>query len=34
MARFICGSCGHQVETRCKPKTCPNCGNKDNIKKE
>ncbi len=25
MAVFVCEKCGAQVETRCKPKKCPQC---------
>jgi len=26
MAVFTCEKCGSQVDTRCKPKKCPQCG--------
>ena len=26
MAVFVCEKCGRQVDTRCKPKKCPHCG--------
>ena len=26
MAVFTCDKCGSQVDTRCKPKKCPQCG--------
>lgn len=26
MAVFTCEKCGKPVETRCKPKKCPHCG--------
>jgi rubrerythrin len=26
MAVFNCEKCGSQVDTRCKPKKCPQCG--------
>lgn len=26
MAVFCCDKCGSQVDTRCKPKKCPQCG--------
>ena len=26
MAVFTCEKCGGQVDTRCKPKKCPQCG--------
>jgi len=25
MAVFVCDKCGARVETRCKPKKCPQC---------
>jgi ABC-type ATPase with predicted acetyltransferase domain len=26
MAVFTCEKCGSKVDTRCKPKKCPQCG--------
>lgn len=26
MATFTCEKCGKAVDTRCKPKKCPDCG--------
>ncbi len=26
MAVFTCEKCGHQLDTRCKPQKCPQCG--------
>jgi rubrerythrin len=33
MAVFICNKCGHQVDTRCKPKKCPTCGEANTMGK-
>ncbi len=33
MAVFKCESCGETKEGRCKPKTCPKCGETNTMKK-
>jgi ABC-type ATPase with predicted acetyltransferase domain len=34
MAVFKCEKCGGQVDTRCKPKKCPQCGESGCMCKE
>jgi len=34
MAVYTCEKCGGQVDTRCKPKKCPACGEADCMCKE
>ena len=34
MAEFECGNCGHRKEGRCKPRTCPACGEKKTFEKK
>jgi len=31
MAVFTCEKCGNNVETRCKPRKCPTCGESDTM---
>lgn len=33
MAVFVCERCGAQVETRCKPKKCPQCAENGTMAK-
>jgi rubrerythrin len=34
MTIFRCGKCGHEKESRCKPKKCPACGAADSFEKK
>jgi ABC-type ATPase with predicted acetyltransferase domain len=34
MAVFTCEKCGHQIDTRCKPKKCAACGENGTMCKE
>ncbi len=34
MGRWICTECGLRKESRCKPRKCPACGEKDSFEKE
>jgi hypothetical protein len=34
MATFTCEKCGNNVDTRCKPKKCPACGEAGTMCKE
>ncbi|MDY6955143.1 MAG: rubredoxin [Thermodesulfobacteriota bacterium] len=34
MATFKCATCGHEKETRCKPRTCPKCEGKKTFEKK
>lgn len=34
MAVFVCVQCGATKETRCKPKSCPQCGVPESMKKQ
>lgn len=34
MAVFVCANCGATKETRCKPKTCPQCGASESMTKQ
>lgn len=34
MAEFKCTKCGHEKEARCKPKKCPECGEKNTHEKK
>lgn len=31
MALFKCSNCGYEKDTRCKPKSCPECGTKESF---
>jgi ABC-type ATPase with predicted acetyltransferase domain len=33
MAVFTCEKCGSQVDTRCKPRKCPKCGESGTMTK-
>lgn len=33
MAVFTCEKCGTQVDTRCKPRKCPQCGESGTMTK-
>ncbi len=34
MATFTCEKCGNKLDTRCKPKKCPTCGEVNTMCKE
>ena len=34
MAKFECSKCGHTKEGRCKPQSCPECGEKKTFEKK
>lgn len=34
MAVFVCEKCGNTVDTRCKPKRCPGCGESGTLVKQ
>jgi predicted RNA-binding Zn-ribbon protein involved in translation (DUF1610 family) len=34
MATFTCEKCGKVIDTRCKPKKCPDCGEAGTMRKQ
>ncbi|MBC7345027.1 MAG: rubredoxin [Clostridia bacterium] len=34
MAVWKCSNCGYEKETRCKPRTCPECAEKNTFEKK
>ena len=34
MALFVCTSCGHEKEGRCKPRKCPDCSGQGTFEKK
>jgi rubrerythrin len=34
MATFICSHCGFEKDGKCKPQTCPGCGDKKCFEKK
>ena len=34
MAKFKCGNCGFEKESRCKPRKCPKCGESKTFEKK
>ncbi|MGB9662532.1 MAG: RCKP-type rubredoxin-like domain-containing protein [Moorellaceae bacterium] len=34
MAVWKCSNCGYEKEARCKPRKCPECGQKDTFNKK
>jgi|UniRef100_A0A7C3SK31 ABC-type ATPase with predicted acetyltransferase domain len=34
MAVYTCEKCGKAVETRCKPRKCPECGESGSLRKQ